>query len=318
MTEFESFVIITSFAIVAVILATIHIVVAVFTMKLFDKARVPTWKAWIPFANMWKFMELGGYPGAISLLNLIGVVMLAAYLAFINLYQIASSMSLVLPADFGFLNNDLGAILSRTWLSYLVIGLLVILCTVSMVPAADQIGRKLGKSSSWLVLFIFAAIVWLGIMAFNKSVWNDSLGRPARGQERPPTWPAHGGPEAYPSRGVGTYPPPDNQLSTSGQPYLQTPYTASQPSVQAPGTAGQPVIPPPAQKTNNLAVAALVCGLAGIFLGVPAIPAVICGAMALRKPHGRAMAIAGLILGIVVLVFWIYIGYLLLEYLLGW
>ena len=66
----------------------------------------------------------------------------------------------------------------------------------------------------------------------------------------------------------------------------------------------------PARRTNGFAVASLVLGLVGFLLcGVPSILAVIFGGIALsqikKRPEeftGRGLAIAGLILGIVMMV----------------
>jgi Domain of unknown function (DUF4190) len=66
---------------------------------------------------------------------------------------------------------------------------------------------------------------------------------------------------------------------------------------------------PSALRTNRLAIAALVCGLAQFFLGLfavnflLAIPAMICGAIGMRQTRergegGRGLSIAGLVLGI--------------------
>jgi hypothetical protein len=57
-----------------------------------------------------------------------------------------------------------------------------------------------------------------------------------------------------------------------------------------------------ARKTNDLAVASLVCGGLSFMVGITAIPAIITGHMALsRLKHsnedGRGLAITGLILG---------------------
>lgn len=76
-----------------------------------------------------------------------------------------------------------------------------------------------------------------------------------------------------------------------------------------PPSAGGPGYHPAAPiSTSGLAIASMVCGIAGYltcyFVGILSIPAVICGHMALgqinRSPvplAGRGMAIAGLILG---------------------
>jgi hypothetical protein len=82
--------------------------------------------------------------------------------------------------------------------------------------------------------------------------------------------------------------------------YPQPPQYQYQPQYQYPGPAPAP--------TNGLAVAALVCGILGFFTGLSAIPAVICGHVALSQlrrtgGEGRGMAIAGLVTGYIVIGF---------------
>jgi hypothetical protein len=71
----------------------------------------------------------------------------------------------------------------------------------------------------------------------------------------------------------------------------------------------QPGYGPVATRTNPVAIAALICGVAQFFLGLfavnvlLAIPAIICGAIGLRQTRqrgegGRGLSIAGLVLGI--------------------
>lgn len=66
---------------------------------------------------------------------------------------------------------------------------------------------------------------------------------------------------------------------------------------------GYPVQPGQAvQPTNSLAVAALVCGVAGLMVPFASIAAIICGHLSLRAikqtgEQGRGMALAGTILG---------------------
>lgn len=59
------------------------------------------------------------------------------------------------------------------------------------------------------------------------------------------------------------------------------------------------------QPTNGLAIAALICGIAGLILSFTpaAIAAVIMGAIAKGKTYGREMALWGLWLGIIHLIF---------------
>lgn len=63
--------------------------------------------------------------------------------------------------------------------------------------------------------------------------------------------------------------------------------------------------------TNGLAIAGFTCSLVGLCIGIAALPGLILSAIALSKPGGRGLAIAGLVLGIlggclwlVWLVFW--------------
>ncbi|MGH3408305.1 MAG: DUF4190 domain-containing protein [Streptosporangiaceae bacterium] len=59
-----------------------------------------------------------------------------------------------------------------------------------------------------------------------------------------------------------------------------------------------------------MAIIALVCGIVQILFGILSIPAIICGAIALKQTaargeRGRGMAIAGLVLGILGFLFWL-------------
>ena len=49
----------------------IYVATSIASMKIFQKAGLPGWKAWVPFYNNWIFLQLGGYNGALSLLGLI-------------------------------------------------------------------------------------------------------------------------------------------------------------------------------------------------------------------------------------------------------
>ena len=87
----------------------------------------------------------------------------------------------------------------------------------------------------------------------------------------------------------------------------------SQPSEIQP----QPVQTATATTTNGFAIAALVCGIAGLFLNFLSILAIIFGALGIAQTNknpeikGKGMAVAGLVLGIVVLLFWVFIIFLI-------
>lgn len=143
-----------------------------------------------------------------------------------------------------------------------------------------------------------------------------SGGEPERGQDpwsqqagAAPPGPAAAQPEVagHPSAG------PDSWSTTWAYPPERYPQAAGQyGSQQWPGY-------PAAPRNNRAAIAALVCGVGQFVLGLLvvgnillAIPAIICGAIGLqqvsrRGEAGRGMAIAGLVLGILGVVYFVII-----------
>ena len=95
------------------------------------------------------------------------------------------------------------------------------------------------------------------------------------------------------------------QMQPMAQPITQqqNPYPQyNQTPAQQPYQGGYAQAP---QKTSNgLAVASLICGIAGLCLvfGVASIVAIVMGVMGRKNPVNRGMATAGLVLGIVGLV----------------
>jgi hypothetical protein len=72
MNAFNIWVAISGFIVFFLILAAgIYVVNAIFLGKIFKKAGVESWIAWVPFYNSWKFLELGGYQGWIAILAII-------------------------------------------------------------------------------------------------------------------------------------------------------------------------------------------------------------------------------------------------------
>ena len=112
----------------------IYCVQAFFLSRIFKKAGLTEWWAWVPFLAQWKFLELGGQQGWLILLCL------ASIIPFIG------------------------------WIGAVV-------ASVFMIISAYNIGLKLHKESSWVVLYIFVSIVWLGICGLDKSKWDASKGK---------------------------------------------------------------------------------------------------------------------------------------------
>lgn len=55
-----------------------YIISAIFLGKIFQKASVPSWNAWVPVLNAWKTFEIGGKPGWWAILMFIPFVNLVA------------------------------------------------------------------------------------------------------------------------------------------------------------------------------------------------------------------------------------------------
>jgi Domain of unknown function (DUF4190) len=146
---------------------------------------------------------------------------------------------------------------------------------------------------------------------------------------------------------AGQYPPPAAQYGyqPAAEQYPQTPgqYGDQPTGGQYPAPAGQYAAPagqypapagqyapqqwpgyPATPRNNRVAIAALVCGVGQFVLGllivgniVLAIPAIICGAIGLKQTSqrgeaGRGMAIAGLVLGILGVVYFVIIAVVLI------
>jgi hypothetical protein len=71
----------------------IYIVTSLCLMKIFAKAGVKPWIAWVPFYNNWKMLEIGGQQGFWSVLTIVPVVSLvSAIYLFIAQYHIGKKL----------------------------------------------------------------------------------------------------------------------------------------------------------------------------------------------------------------------------------
>lgn len=194
-----------------------YVIGAFFLMRLFDKAGVQgKWRAWVPVYNLMVLGKLG---------DLSPWVVLGA-----------SVISAVL-----------GSIPAIGWL----FGLLPLAAAVMF---GWRVGLKLGKDWYYLLLWLIpgvGALIWLGILAFDSSRWNDRIppapwantfladktvweGIPqqasAGAASGAPAAPGYPAPGAYPPPPAGYTPPP------------AAPGAATPPTTQPP--AAQPPVPP--------------------------------------------------------------------------
>ncbi|MCR2816040.1 DUF5684 domain-containing protein [Microbacterium jiangjiandongii] len=114
-----------------------YVLTSLFMMKLFDKAGVQgRWRAWVPIYNTMVFAKLGDL-NPWWLLIAWGAGIILAPVGVGSLFFLAASVYTVL--------------------------------------AAYRVGVKLQKEPVWVVLYIFLSVVWLGILAFDRSRWNLAL-----------------------------------------------------------------------------------------------------------------------------------------------
>ncbi len=194
-----------------------YILSSIFLMKIFEKAGVQgKWRAWVPIYNYMVFSKLGDLNPWLILIA-IGASILLSWIPVIG------------------------------W----VVGLLPLVVTML---AAWRVGLKLQKEAVWLILYFFLSIVWLGILAFDKSRWNTAIPpAPWAGNSFladrtvwagiPSQAPAGG----YPAAEVapGAYAPPAG-YTPPAPPAGYAPPPAAAPPAAAPPAAAPPAAAPPA------------------------------------------------------------------------
>jgi hypothetical protein len=91
------------------LLAAWYIVTAIAYAKLFRKVGIEGWIAWVPYYNTWKALELGGQPGWLSLLSLVGGGVITSVFLYIGMWR----TGIAFRKDAGFL--VLGIFLPFVW-----------------------------------------------------------------------------------------------------------------------------------------------------------------------------------------------------------
>jgi Family of unknown function (DUF5684) len=87
----------------------LYIVTALAFQRLFSKVGIDGWIAWVPFYNTWKRLELGGQPGWLSLLSIVGASIVPAIFLCIGMWR----TGIAFRKDSGFL--VLGIFLPFVW-----------------------------------------------------------------------------------------------------------------------------------------------------------------------------------------------------------
>ena len=100
------FVLIGFFFLVAI---AYYVVMAIALSKFFAKVGVDGWIAWVPIYNTWKWLEVGGQPGWLSLLPLAGVPVVTNVFLYVGMWR----TGIAFRKDAGFL--VLGIFLPFVW-----------------------------------------------------------------------------------------------------------------------------------------------------------------------------------------------------------
>jgi hypothetical protein len=137
------------FIFLGAILLTAYAVISYLLSRIFKKAGVAGWKAWVPVYNTWITLELGGQKGWISLLlTLPGLLIMLSFIP--GMESVSPLLSL------------LGSLAYLTALVFLYI-------------AMYKIGLHFGKEDYFVLWAIFIPIVWYAWLAFDQSTWKESV-----------------------------------------------------------------------------------------------------------------------------------------------
>lgn len=72
-----------------IFIAAIYVITAIFLGKIFKKAGLASWPAWVPVYNSWKLLEIGGQQGFWAVLSIIPYVnIVSAVFLYISMYHI--------------------------------------------------------------------------------------------------------------------------------------------------------------------------------------------------------------------------------------
>lgn len=71
----------------------LYIVTSIFLAKIFKKAGVPAWIAWVPIYNNWKLLQIGGQQGWWSVLMLVPIVnIVSLVVTYIAMYHVGKKL----------------------------------------------------------------------------------------------------------------------------------------------------------------------------------------------------------------------------------
>ena len=133
--------------------------------RIFKKAGVPRWKAWVPIINEFNYLKLGGRSGGNVFWGIGGFILLYMGLYAREVY-VAESTAIA------------AAVICPVAIVLAVASLVIYV--YKMIASTWNIQKKLGKAGWFIILYFINLIapLWFWILALDKSKWNDKKGVP--------------------------------------------------------------------------------------------------------------------------------------------
>jgi len=151
--DWTTYGVVLSYATLAVLLA--YIVHSLLLGRVFKKAKLGYWRAWVPIVRDWTFFKAGGYKGA----NVFwGIGAVAIY--------VVSALFITFGLDtMYFIVSGIG------------LGLGIVYC-IFYIAAIISLQKKLGKPLPFVILYFvnLVAPLWLWILALDNSKYNAKKG----------------------------------------------------------------------------------------------------------------------------------------------
>ena len=143
----------------------VYVVKAWLLGRVFKKAGVGRWKAWVPFVNEFCYFKIGGRSGFNIFLGIISSILALIGYSFVLAFSHNTEFNSMPVAGIVFVT--LAAVCLVVYL-------------FRYISATWNIQKKFGKSGAFFILFFINAIapLWLWILALGGDKYNDKVGRP--------------------------------------------------------------------------------------------------------------------------------------------
>jgi len=136
-----------------IVFLMIYVIKALLFGRILQKAGVKSWKAWVPFVNIWNWFKIGGYKGSWTLVLILSCVISSVAYS-VNMVELQTALLIISAISF-------------------------IVFFVMALASGISIQRKLNKPLPFIILLFINLIapLWMWILALDYSEWNDKKGR---------------------------------------------------------------------------------------------------------------------------------------------